>query len=66
MKMSIFAEGTNGLRRSDMELEAVMNQRHRTSTLWCWRRVILSYKCVCGWSNGMKDNTCHTKLIYSV
>ena len=66
MKMSIFAEGGNGLRRSDMELEAVMDQRHRTGTLWCFRREILSYKCVCGWSNGMKDNAYYTKLIYYV
>ena len=29
MKMSISAEGTNGLRHSDMELEAVMDQHHR-------------------------------------
>ena len=28
MKMSIFAEGTNGLARSDMELETVMVKWH--------------------------------------
>ena len=40
--MSIFAEGMNGLRCSDMELEAIMDQCHRTGTLWCCRREILS------------------------
>ena len=36
MKISIFAEGTNGLRRSGMELEAVIDQRHSTGTSWCY------------------------------
>ena len=66
MKMSICAKETNGLKRSGMELEAVMDQRNKTGKLWYCRREVLSYKCVCGWSNRMKDNTYHTKLIYSV
>ena len=35
MKMSIFAEGPNGLRRSDMEPEAIMDQRHRAGPRSC-------------------------------